>query len=90
MGDMILVRHNLIYQDNIEATVFINDPFLSELRVTILNMDRIVDLKCEDVVNSLRSMSNSNSLETLNAKIPLSVSLISERKPALENMQLRK
>jgi len=90
MGDKIFVRQNLISQANIEATVFMNDPFLGELRLTILNMDGIVDLKYEDVVNSLRSMPNSNSLETLNAKIPRSVSLDIGKKTSIKEKTVEK
>ncbi len=90
MGDKIFVRQNLISQANIEATVFMNDPFLGELRLTILNMDGIVDLKYEDVVNSLRSMPNSYSLETLNAKIPRSVSLDIGKKTSIKEKTVEK
>lgn len=60
MGDKALVKH--AGQDNLEASVFMNDPFLCE--VTILNIDGIVDLKYEDVVSSFRSLPRSISIET--------------------------
>ncbi len=74
IGDKVLVRH--AEQEDLEASVFMNDPFMGQLKVTILSIDGIVELQYENVINSFRSMVSSKSLETLNnTKIPRSVSL---------------
>jgi hypothetical protein len=67
------VRHG---DSDLEATVFLNDPFHCQIKVTILTIDGIIDIQYEDVLKSNRSMVSSKSFEALSAtKVPRSISL---------------